>query len=79
MVGHTIHVMQAVGWVPTAPIQAVGLPHWLGQWFGVYPTWQTLGGQVAAATFVIGSYFLAEGQKRRQRKSHAIKAEAQAR
>ncbi len=79
MVGHTIHVMQEVAWVPTAPIQSVSLPYWLGQWFGVYPTWQTLGGQLAAATFVIGSYYLAEGRKERQRKSRTVKAKAQPR
>jgi high-affinity iron transporter len=77
MVGHTIHVMQEVAWVPTVPIQSISLPYWLGQWFGVYPTWQTLGGQFAAAAFVIGSYYLAEGRKERQRKARAVKAKAQ--
>ena len=31
-------------------------PYWSGLWFGVYPTWETLGAQLAAAVFVIGSY-----------------------
>jgi high-affinity iron transporter len=62
MVGNTIHVMQAVGWMPITPISSVFVPYWLGQWFGIYATWQTLGGQVLAAVYVIGSYYLAERQ-----------------
>ncbi len=45
--------------MPLSPIFGLALPYWIGTWFGVYPTWQTMGGQVAAAGFVIGSYFVA--------------------
>jgi high-affinity iron transporter len=46
-------------------------PYWLGLWFGVYPTWETLGAQVASSAFVIGSFFLAKELqvKRRQRRA----------
>jgi high-affinity iron transporter len=59
MVGATIHVMQIVGWVPVTPIVGLNLPYWMGPWLGVYPTWQTIVGQVLAVTVVIGSYYLA--------------------
>jgi high-affinity iron transporter len=72
MVGKTIHVMQAVGWLPITPILGVQVPFWLGTWFGVYPTWQGLLAQTCSAVFVIGSYSLAEyfqKARRTQRKS----------
>ena len=59
MVGQTARTMQGTGWIPITPID-VDPPYWLGLWFGVYPTWETIGAQVAAMVFVIGSYFLAQ-------------------
>jgi high-affinity iron transporter len=66
MVGSTIHVLQVVGWLPIHVIQSLDLPFWLGTWFGVYPTWEGLIFQFAAMTFVIGSYYLAEGMRKRK-------------
>jgi len=60
MVGNTVHAMQVVGWLPIHLIGGVTLPFWLGTWFGLYPTWEGIGLQLAAAAFVIGSYLLAE-------------------
>ncbi|WP_037408766.1 FTR1 family iron permease [Candidatus Solirubrobacter pratensis] len=62
MVGQTVRTMQGTGWVPITPVD-VTLPYWSGLWFGVFPTLETLGAQVAAAAFVIGSYFLAQELK----------------
>jgi high-affinity iron transporter len=59
MVGQTARTMQGVGWLPISPIGGEP-PYWLGVWFGVYPTWETIGAQVLAAVFVIGSYFVAQ-------------------
>jgi high-affinity iron transporter len=59
MVGQTVRTMQGTGWLPITPLD-VTLPYWAGLWFGVFPTVETLGGQVAAMVFVIGSYFLAQ-------------------
>lgn len=67
MVGGTVRTMQAVGWLPISPIYAFQPPYWLGLWFGVYPTWQGIAAQVASGVFVLGSYYLAEGQKKRHR------------
>ena len=62
MVGQTVRTMQGTGWVPITPID-VTLPYWTGLWFGIYPTVETIGAQIAAAAFVIGSYFLAQEMK----------------
>jgi high-affinity iron transporter len=39
------------------------LPYWPQLWLGIYPTVETIGAQIAAAGFVIGSYFLAQELK----------------
>ncbi len=70
MVGKTVHVVQLVGWLPTGPIPGVSVPYWLGAWFGVYPTWEGAGLQLAAAALVIGSYFLAEAMRKRRLALH---------
>jgi high-affinity iron transporter len=62
MVGQTVRTMQGTGWLPITPLE-VTLPYWSGLWFGVYPTIETIGAQIAAAAFVIGSYFLAQEMK----------------
>jgi high-affinity iron transporter len=62
MVGQTARTMQGVGWLPISPIGAEP-PYWLGVWFGVYPTWETIGAQLVAAVFVLGSYFVAQELK----------------
>jgi high-affinity iron transporter len=64
MVGNTMRVLQGVGWIPITPID-FDLPLWMGTWLGVFPTWETIGGQIAAFAFVIGSYFLAEWMRKR--------------
>lgn len=78
MVGNTVHVMQAVGWLPLTPIAGLQLPFWVGQWFGLFATWQGVVLQAAAAAFVIGSYFLAERQtkSRRQTRTEHVPAGA---
>jgi high-affinity iron transporter len=63
MVGTTTHVLQVIGWLPIHAIPELPLPYWTGIWFGLYPTLEGLGLQAAAATFVIGSYLLAERMK----------------
>jgi high-affinity iron transporter len=78
MVGQTARTMQGVGWVPITPIGAEPA-YWLGVWFGVYPTWETLGAQVLAGVFVIGSYFVAQelkvGRPRRRARRRAAAQE----
>jgi len=46
----------------------VSVPLWAGTWLGVFPTVETLAGQLGSLTFVIGSYYLAGWvSKRRSR------------
>ena len=79
MVGQTARTMQGTGWLPITPID-IELPYWLGLWFGVFPTWETIGAQVIAAGFVIGSYFVAQEVRvkrpqRRARRKRAVQPE----
>jgi high-affinity iron transporter len=77
MVGQTVRTMQGTGWLPITPID-VDLPYWPGLWLGIYPTLETIGAQIAAAAFVIGSYFLAQEMKvkgPRRRRAKTVEAE----
>jgi high-affinity iron transporter len=67
MVGTTVQTMQKVGWLAVSPIDGLELPYWTGLWLGLYPTWQGVSAQIAAATIVLGSYFAAEHTRRRRR------------
>jgi high-affinity iron transporter len=74
IVGNTVRTMQGVGWISITPID-FDLPLWMGTWLGIFPTWETLGAQVAALAFVIGSYFAAEWYRKRSvRREAAIPA-----
>jgi high-affinity iron transporter len=61
MVGEQAQEMQLANWIPTTPIMRLSnvLPAWIGLWFSVFPTVETLAAQSLAAILVIGSYFLA--------------------
>jgi high-affinity iron transporter len=58
MVGEQVQEMQQANWIGTHNIN-INMPDWLNTWFSVFPTWESLGAQAAAAIFVIGSYFIA--------------------
>jgi high-affinity iron transporter len=60
MVGGTAATFQDLGWLPTHELPAGVIPTWMGAWFEIYPTWETIGAQLLAAAFVIGSYYAAE-------------------
>jgi high-affinity iron transporter len=65
IVGNTTHLLQVVGWMPIHPLP-VAFPYWSGLWFGTYATLEGIALQVVSVTFVIGSYFVAEGLKHRE-------------
>ena len=69
MVGEQAQEMQLAHWLPTTPIPSLQrvLPDWLGLWFAVFPTVETLGAQAIAAVLVLGSYFIVNTQLRRRR------------
>ncbi len=58
MVGEQVSEMQAANWIPSHDI-GISMPDWLNTWFGIFPTWESLGSQVFAGGLVIGSYYLA--------------------
>jgi high-affinity iron transporter len=61
MVGEQAQEMQLAHWIPTTPIALLEthIPRWMGLWFAVFPTVETLVAQLIAAVLVIGSYFAA--------------------
>ena len=61
MVGEQAQEMQLARWIPTTPIPFLNhfVPDWMGLWFAVFPTAETLGAQLLAAFLVIGSYWAA--------------------
>src|SRR5213076_2518871 len=77
MVGEQAQEMQLAQWIPTTPIAFLEpyIPGWMGLWFAVFPTVETLVAQLVAAVLVIGSYFAA----RRFRGSSAGGAPVEAR
>jgi len=61
MVGEQAQEMQLAHWIPTTEITSLKsyMPPWMGLWFAVFPTVETLVAQFVAAVLVIGSYFAA--------------------
>jgi high-affinity iron transporter len=61
MVGEQAQEMQLAHWISRTEIPwlAHALPAWLGMWFAVFPTYETLIAQGLAALLVVGSYFAA--------------------
>lgn len=61
MVGEQAQEMQLAHWLPTTVIPSLAriIPGWMGLWFSVFPTVQTLAAQAIAAVLVVGSYFAA--------------------
>jgi high-affinity iron transporter len=61
MVGEQGQEMQSAHWIPTTNIGWASnyMPEWMGLWFGMSPTVETIGLQALAAILVIASYFAA--------------------
>jgi len=59
MVGEQAQEMQLAHWIPTTTIKQLTniIPAWMGLWFSVFPTVETLLAQALAAALVIGCYF----------------------
>src|SRR3954468_290389 len=79
MIGGTAATFQDLGWLPQHPLP-FAVPQWLGAWFEIYPTYETIAVQFAAALFVIGSYWLAKEMRvnrpQRAGAQPAVRAEA---
>jgi high-affinity iron transporter len=61
MVGEQAQEMQLAHWISRTEIPWLvdALPAWLGMWFAVFPTYETLFAQGLAGVLVVGSYFAA--------------------
>jgi high-affinity iron transporter len=61
MVGEQAQEMQLAHWIPTTSVSWLAhlIPDWLGLWFSVFPTVQTLLAQALAVSLVLGSYVIA--------------------
>src|SRR6059058_2658998 len=62
MVGEQAQEMQLAHWISTTPINSLKdyMPPWMGLWFAVFPTYETMAAQFLAALIVIGSYYAAK-------------------
>src|SRR5437763_2478984 len=65
MIGGTALSFQDLGWLPSHPTPFT-VPAWMGSWFEMYSTYETLAAQLLAGLFVVGSYWLAEELKVRR-------------
>ena len=67
MVGEQAQEMQLAHWLPTTPVRSLAavIPAWMGMWFAIFPTVETLAAQSIAALIVVGSYTLVNAQLRR--------------
>src|SRR6266446_5479355 len=61
MVGEQAQEMQLAHWISRTEINSLAnlIPPWMGMWFAVFPTVETLVAQLIAAVLVIGSYYAA--------------------
>jgi len=61
MVGEQAQEMQLAHWISTTEISSLKsyMPPWMGLWFAVFPTVETLIAQLIAAVLVVGSYYAA--------------------
>ena len=61
MVGEQAQEMQLAHWIPATEISFLKnyMPPWMGLWFAVFPTTETLIAQFIAAVLVVGSYYAA--------------------
>ena len=64
MVGEQAQEMQLARWLPTTPVPPLQhiIPGWMGLWFAVFPTVETLTAQIIAAAIVVGSFLIARPQ-----------------
>ncbi len=75
MIGGTALSFQELGWIPRHDLPFT-VPAWMGSWFEVYGTYETIGIQLLAAAFVIGSYYLAEYLKVKRPKARGLQPTA---
>src|SRR5438552_3898656 len=80
MVGEQAQEMQLAHWIPTTNIGWLTnvIPAWMGMWFAVFPTYETMVAQLLATILVVGSYYAATHMQRRARPDNSYSANATA-
>src|ERR1700745_2068907 len=76
MVGEEAQEMQLAHWISTTDIGWLTnvIPTWMGMWFAVFPTYETMATQFLAAILVVGSYYTATRMQRRVRPDNSYSA-----
>ena len=71
MVGEQAQEMQLADWISTTPVESLTrvIPPWMGMWFAVFPTAETLIAQLLAALLVVGSYLATRRYSNRESKN----------
>jgi len=69
MVGEEAQEMQLAHWISRTEIGWLTsvIPTWMGMWFAVFPTYETMATQLLAAILVVGSYYGASHMLLRRR------------
>src|SRR5213082_302834 len=80
MVGEQAQEMQLAHWISRTNIGWLTnvIPAWMGMWFGVFPTYETMVAQLLATILVVGSYYAATHMQRRVRPDNSYSANATA-
>ena len=76
MVGEQAQEMQLAHWISRTDIAWLTnvIPAWMGMWFAVFPTYETMVAQLLAAILVLGSYYAATHMQRRVRPDNSYSA-----
>jgi high-affinity iron transporter len=71
MVGEQAQEMQLAHWLSTTKIAWLDatVPGWMGLWFAIFPTVETLAAQALAVLLVLGSYLVASLRSKRSAKA----------
>ncbi|WCK54890.1 FTR1 family protein [Aneurinibacillus sp. Ricciae_BoGa-3] len=72
MMGETVQEMQLAGWISTTAIR-IQIPDWMGVWFCIFPTVETLTSQVVAVVYVVGCYMAAHYLTKKKANKQLIK------
>ena len=74
MVGEEAQEMQLARWISQTDISWLtnDIPDWMGMWFAVFPTYETMATQLLAAILVVGSYYSANHMRQRRADSRAL-------
>src|SRR5256884_6576735 len=80
MVGEQAQEMQLAHWISRTDIGWLTnvIPAWMGMWFAVFPTYETMVAQLLATILVVGSYYAATHMQRRARPDNSYSANATA-